>query len=88
MAFTSYKVEEISITLDRPCHEPMTFAFSSTQERIQTGSSSSFLSSKDEWQGKELDVRGGKAVHMLVHHRHANIDFVSFIFLHLFHTSF
>ncbi|KAL8251600.1 hypothetical protein R6Q59_035293 [Mikania micrantha] len=25
-------------------------------------------SSKDEWQGKELGVRGGKAVHMLIHH--------------------
>ena len=26
-------------------------------------------SSKDEWQGKELGIRGGKAVHMLIHHR-------------------
>ncbi|XP_011003788.1 PREDICTED: protein MON2 homolog isoform X2 [Populus euphratica] len=25
-------------------------------------------SSKDEWQGKELGTRGGKAVHMLIHH--------------------
>ncbi|KAG0481272.1 hypothetical protein HPP92_012130 [Vanilla planifolia] len=25
-------------------------------------------SSRDEWQGKELGVRGGKAVHMLIHH--------------------
>ncbi|XWS58298.1 hypothetical protein CRYUN_Cryun08bG0021900 [Craigia yunnanensis] len=25
-------------------------------------------SSKDEWQGKELGIRGGKAVHMLIHH--------------------
>lgn len=25
-------------------------------------------SSKDEWHGKELGVRGGKAVHMLIHH--------------------
>ncbi|KAF9606220.1 hypothetical protein IFM89_023803 [Coptis chinensis] len=25
-------------------------------------------SSKDEWQGKELGMRGGKAVHMLIHH--------------------
>ncbi|GMN25335.1 hypothetical protein TIFTF001_000898 [Ficus carica] len=25
-------------------------------------------SSKDEWQGKELGTRGGKAIHMLVHH--------------------
>ncbi|WZY79255.1 hypothetical protein YC2023_025639 [Brassica napus] len=25
-------------------------------------------SSKDEWQGKEIGTRGGKAVHMLVHH--------------------
>ena len=25
-------------------------------------------SSKDEWQGKELGMRGGKPVHMLVHH--------------------
>ncbi|KAG4997547.1 hypothetical protein JHK85_028986 [Glycine max] len=27
-------------------------------------------SSKDEWQGKELGTRGGKAVHMLIHHSH------------------
>lgn len=27
-------------------------------------------SSKDEWQGKELGTRGGKAVHMLIHHRY------------------
>jgi len=26
-------------------------------------------SSKDEWHGKELGTRGGKAVHMLIHHR-------------------
>ncbi|CAH8359815.1 unnamed protein product [Eruca vesicaria subsp. sativa] len=25
-------------------------------------------SSKDEWQGKEIGTRGGKAVHMLIHH--------------------
>ncbi|XP_039022425.1 protein MON2 homolog isoform X2 [Hibiscus syriacus] len=25
-------------------------------------------SSRDEWQGKELGIRGGKAVHMLIHH--------------------
>ncbi|KAK7356012.1 hypothetical protein VNO80_15278 [Phaseolus coccineus] len=25
-------------------------------------------SSKDEWQGKELGTRGGKAIHMLIHH--------------------
>ncbi|XXG73744.1 hypothetical protein AAC387_Pa07g2600 [Persea americana] len=25
-------------------------------------------SSRDEWQGKELGMRGGKAVHMLIHH--------------------
>ena len=26
-------------------------------------------SSRDEWQGKELGTRAGKAVHMLIHHR-------------------
>jgi len=25
-------------------------------------------SSRDEWQGKELGTRAGKAVHMLIHH--------------------
>ncbi|KAB1202761.1 hypothetical protein CJ030_MR8G022169 [Morella rubra] len=30
-------------------------------------------SSKDEWQGKELGTRGGKSVHMLIHHRLGNL---------------
>lgn len=34
-------------------------------------------SSKDEWQGKELGTRKGKAVHMLIHHRYTNICFSS-----------
>ena len=43
----------------------------SSQKTLVT--SESFLqaatSSKDEWQGKEIGTRGGKAVHMLIHHR-------------------
>ncbi|XP_057962995.1 uncharacterized protein LOC131154318 isoform X2 [Malania oleifera] len=31
-------------------------------------------SSKDEWQGKELGTRGGKAVHMLIHHSRNTIQ--------------
>ncbi|OAY78947.1 Protein MON [Ananas comosus] len=31
-------------------------------------------SSRDEWQGKELGTRGGKAVHMLIHHRYVHSE--------------
>jgi hypothetical protein len=33
-------------------------------------------SSKDEWHGKELGTRGGKAVHMLIHHRYISIEII------------
>lgn len=32
-------------------------------------------SSRDEWHGKELGTRGGKAVHMLIHHRYMSFTF-------------
>lgn len=41
-------------------------------------------SSKDEWQGKELGTRDGKAVHMLIHHRYMkfriNLDLKNLFF--------
>ncbi|KAH1229752.1 Protein MON2 [Glycine max] len=33
-------------------------------------------SSKDEWQGKELGTRGGKAVHMLIHHSLSDVIYL------------
>ncbi|KAI8555868.1 hypothetical protein RHMOL_Rhmol05G0207500 [Rhododendron molle] len=35
---------------------------------LERASHMAATSSKDEWQGKELGTRGGKAVHMLIHH--------------------
>ncbi|KAK6911442.1 Mon2/Sec7/BIG1-like, dimerization and cyclophilin-binding domain [Dillenia turbinata] len=35
---------------------------------LESASHMAATSSKDEWQGKELGTRGGKAVHMLIHH--------------------
>ncbi|KAG5394558.1 hypothetical protein IGI04_024521 [Brassica rapa subsp. trilocularis] len=35
---------------------------------LDSASHKAATSSKDEWQGKEIGTRGGKAVHMLIHH--------------------
>ncbi|KAK6233045.1 hypothetical protein SCA6_003118 [Theobroma cacao] len=35
---------------------------------LDSASHMAATSSKDEWQGKELGIRAGKAVHMLIHH--------------------
>ncbi|KAI8555874.1 hypothetical protein RHMOL_Rhmol05G0207500 [Rhododendron molle] len=42
--------------------------FSLLQKLGADGRPEAATSSKDEWQGKELGTRGGKAVHMLIHH--------------------
>eukprot|EP00249_Psilotum_nudum_P022267 c28446_g1_i3 orf=509-5821(-) len=53
---------KLSITMWEQCLWNLIFPLLETVRHLAA------TSSKDEWQGKELGIQGGKLVHMLVHH--------------------